>query len=56
MNTALLLQLATAAATAAANYTAVVAKANAEGRDATDAEVATARAAAQSEIDALAAL
>jgi hypothetical protein len=52
-NLALLAQLALQAATAAANYSAVAAKATAEGRDATDEEVAEARTKATAAVDQL---
>jgi hypothetical protein len=54
-NLLILTNLALEAATRAAQYSAVVQKAIAEGRDVTDEEVATARAAAQAAVDALAA-
>lgn len=54
-NAIILLQLAIEAATKAAQYSATVAKANAEARDVSDAEVAAARAGAVAAIDALAA-
>ena len=55
-NIAILLGLAIQATQAAAEYSAVAHKAAAEGRDASDQEVAAARAKAKAAIDALAAM
>ena len=55
MNAAIIVQLLITAIEHAAELSAVLGKANAEGRDVTDAEVAAVRAKAKAAVDALAA-